>query len=56
VGGSSPFFVDNDLLVALEFELSLHKEKDSSLPSSDYCYVFWTIESCLASQGVESIA
>jgi hypothetical protein len=29
VGGFSPFFVDNDLLVAWEFELSLQKEEET---------------------------
>ncbi len=29
VGGFSPFFANNDLLVAWEFELSLQKEEDT---------------------------
>jgi hypothetical protein len=28
VGGSSPFFVDNDLLTTLEFELLLQKHEE----------------------------
>ncbi len=31
------------------------KEDDSWLPSSDYCYVFWAVESCLAYRGVKNI-